>query len=214
MASSQFSFGRFALTNGMLSSTATYATDGLNGSKGIGKIARISVTPMIGLTVGASWARGPFLKDNRVSAAGSSYPNYYDPMAYQQETVGGDIDFSYDHFAFYGETFLNTWEFTNEYGASLDAFGYSAEARYTIAPRLTAGARIGELRFNTVSHLAYAAPGTPVPWDHNVLRLEGALGYRVSREMLLKAVYTWNRTYGLPADPRDNSIGVQTVVSF
>lgn len=204
----------FAVTNGMLSSSGAYASDGLNGSKGIGKIARLSVTPMIGLTIGASWAQGPFLNENRIAPAGYAYPNYYDPMAYQQHTVGGDIDFSYGHFAFYGETFFNRWDFAGEYGSDLDAFGYSAEARYALLPRLSAGLRVGELRFNKISRTALGVPVDPLPWDHDVMRVETALGYRVSREMLLKAVYVWNRTFGLPSDPRDDSVGIQSVVSF
>ncbi len=204
----------FALTNGMLSSTSTYATNGLNGSKGIGKIARLSVTPVIGLTIGASWAKGPFLKDSWNSPQGYPYPATYDPLTHQQRTFGGDIDFSFEHFSFYGETFFNSWDFADEYGASLDAFGYSAEARYTIVPRFTVGARVGELRFNKMSRNIYGVLSSPERWDHNVMRVETALGYRVSREMLLKAVYVWNRTFGLPSDPRDNSFGVQSVVSF
>jgi hypothetical protein len=204
----------FAVTNGMVSATSGYATGGVNGSKGVGKIARLSVTPVIGLTVGISGAQGPFLREDGSYGAYAASSSGDDPFAYPQSIVGADVDFSFEHFSFYGEAFFNRWDFKEEYGAPLDAVGYSAEGRYTFAPRLSAALRVGGLLFNSIPYGAYGAPAAAAPWDHDELRVETALDYRLSRETLVKAVYTWNRTFDLPADPRDNSFGVQTVVSF
>jgi hypothetical protein len=202
-----------AVTNGMVSSTSSYGSNGLNGSKGIGTTGRVALTPVIGLTVGVSYARGPFLKDP-VAYAGYPTVGGDDPLAHRQEIVGADIDFSIDHLSVYGEAFKNSWDFAAEYGTSLDAVGFSLEGRYTIVPRLTAAVRVGGLRFNSIT--AYPSPSSPVqlPWDHDVTRLEAAIGYRLSREALLKLVYTVHRTTGIPSDPPDDAIGAQTVVSF
>jgi hypothetical protein len=202
-----------AVTNGMVSSTSSYGSSGLNGSKGIGTTGRVALTPVIGLTLGVSYARGPFLKDQ---AAYAGYPTTGgdDPMAYQQQIVGADIDFSIDHLSVYGEAFMNRWDYAADYGSSLDAVGFSLEGRYTFLPRLSAAVRVGGLRFNSIAGLPSASGAAPEPWDHDVTRVEAAVGYRLSREALLKIVYTVNRTEGLPRDPADDAFGVQTVVSF
>ena len=52
-----------ALINGMISATGAYETQGLNSNRGFGKILRLAVTPATGLTIGVSYAFGPFIKD-------------------------------------------------------------------------------------------------------------------------------------------------------
>ncbi len=225
------SFGIFdyaaALTNGMVSETSTYGPNGLNANGGFGKMFRLAVTPMTGLTIGGSYAAGPFMMDQSTDTNSSMYGE--DARNYPQEIFTGDIDFSFDHVAFYGQAAYNVWKFSEDAGgessgewkgaihSDLKAFAYSFEGRYAITPRLSFAARVGGLVFATVAESVYSHEGTVWyngTWDHNVLRLESAFGYRLSREFLVKCVYEWNTTYDLSEDPKDNFFAIQTVVSF
>lgn len=204
-----------ALTNGMVSATSGYYPGGLNAHGGFGKTFRIAATPMIGLTVGASYAFGPFLKD--ISYFGASYL-HFDPEEYSEQSLGADVEFSYDHFVFYGQIIHNIWKFKEIHGSDLLTTGYSAEGSYTVFPRFSVAARIGGVFFNSINTTVIQTNYTPGlysgKWDNDVFRFEGALGYRLTREALVKAVYQWNETLGVAHDPVDNVIGFQTVLSF
>lgn len=221
------SFGIFdfaaALTNGMVSETGTYESRGLNAKAGFGKIFRLAVTPTTGFTVGISYATGPFMKNQSDDSNSAFYGE--DPRDYPQNIVMGDVDFSYGHFSFYGQAAYNTWELEDDGGeegywklhSNLTAFAYSAEAQYAVTPRLSIAARGGGLFFNSISDTVPTFSGPVLysgTWDHNVFRLEGALGYHFSRELLVKLVYEWNRTYGLQQDPPDDVFVIQSVVGF
>ena len=204
-----------ALTNGMVSATSGYYQGGLNGHSGFGTTFRVAATPVIGLTLGLSYATGPFLKELSYYS-----PLYYhlDPQDYTEESFGGDIDFAYGHFTLYGEAVHNVWKFKEIHGSNLLTTGYSLEGSYTIFPRFSLSARVGGLLFNSVTTTVIQsnyAPGVySGRWDNDVMRYEGAAGYRLTREALIKVVYQWNRTLGIAGDPVDNVIAVQTVVSF
>lgn len=205
-----------AITNGMVSASSSYTTDGLNSSGGIGKMMRVAATPMTGLTIGVSYANGPFLSEGNYY-----YPSYgesFNPDEYSQEILGGDIDFSFDHFSFYGEGIYNVWKLAHIYGSDLKALGYSLEGRYAALPRVSLAARVGGLVFNKISTTiitpGYGLAAYSGTWDHDLLRFEVAAGYRLSRESLLKVVYQWNNTYGLHVDPADNVFAIQAAFSF
>jgi hypothetical protein len=205
-----------ALTNGTVSATSGYYKGGLNTHHGFGKTFRLAATPAMGLTVGASYAFGPFMND--VTAYGGAY-DAYDPLDHQQQTFGADLDFSYGYLSCYGELVHNIWNTGDLFGSDLTATGYSFEAAYILTPRLTVAARAGGLVFNTISTTLYQGGYLPAPyagtWDRNVFRLEGAVGYRLSREVLVKIVYQWNKTMNnVPQDPHDDLFGIQTAASF
>ncbi len=213
-----------ALTNGMISETGVYSAQGLNANRGMGKIIRLAVTPMTGLTIGVSYATGAFMDDQSNDSGSAFYKE--DPTEYPQHIVMGDVDFSYGYFALYAQAAYNRWQLgrTGDYESArwrlnedLTAFAYSVEARYAVTPRISIAARAGELLFNSISDFVPTFSG-PVyytgTWDHNTFRLETGIGYHLSREALLKLVYEWNRTYGMPVDPEDDLFVIQTVFSF
>lgn len=120
--------------------------------------------------------------------------------------------------SFYGQAALNDWQYDD---LDLKAFACSAEARYAITPRISVASRAGGLFFNSVDTQVPAARYggyVYIPysgrWDHNVCRVEGSVIYRITRELLCKAVYQWNRTYDVEVDPSDNVFVIQTVLSF
>lgn len=216
-----------ALTNGMISETGTYSPNGLNPNGGFGKMLRLALTPFSGLTIGGSYAAGPYMSDQSTDVNSSMYGE--DPRDYPQQIIMGDVDVSFGYFTFYGQAAYNIWRFKGaKEGESwedshervtedLKAFAYSFEGRYALTPRLSVAARIGGIVFGSITDSVYS-PSGPVLYsgtsDHNVVRLESAVGYRITRELLVKCVYQWNRTYGVAEDPRDNLFAVQTVVTF
>ena len=206
-----------ALINGMVSTTSTYAPQGLNPNKGYGKVFRFAVTPTTGLKIGASYAFGPFMKDQSADSNSAIFGE--DPDEYPQHIIGGDIDFSFEHFSFYGQAAYNIWKFEEEhYGSDLKAFAYSAEGRYAITPRVSVALRIGGLVFNSINAPLPSFGHRMVPysgkWDHDIIRLEGSVDYRLAREVLIKFVYQWNNTMGVVRDPVDNLVVLQTVFAF
>ncbi|MDE3058943.1 MAG: hypothetical protein KGJ59_13400 [Bacteroidota bacterium] len=229
-----FDYG-VALINGMTSTTGTYSPGGLNPNHGFGKVARLAVTPFTGLTVGVSYAFGPFMKDESdyIAIVGGRPDTsaFYGiaPDNYLQHIVGGDMNFSAGHLSFLGEAIYNSWDYIHS--VKLKAFGYSAMIRYAFTPRFSAALRAGGITFNKISGISeyvaatndwYTDPVGPSgkriafsdKWDHDVFRLEGATGIRLDESLLLKIGYQWNRTLGLSKDPADNVLFVQTVLSF
>ena len=147
-----------------------------------------------------------------------------DPSEYPQHIVMGDVDFSTGYFTMYGQVGYNVWDFDNAdqdnrkiSHSDLKAFAYSVEATYAITPRLTLAARAGGLLFNTIDDSVPTFSGLvhySGHWDRDEFRLETALNIHLSRELLLKAVYEWNRTYDVSQDPLDDVFILQSVVSF
>jgi len=206
-----------AITNGAPSLSSSYAPGGLNPNRGFGKYARVALTPITGLTAGVSFARGQFLPSGTNPFYGGSYSGKFDPAEYFQEILGVDLAYSTGHFEFYGEGFHNRWAFADEYGSDLRATGFSGEIRYVPATRLSLAARVGGLFFNRIQASVYGPDYLIVfydgPWDRDMMRLEVAAGYRVTREVLVKVVYQHNRTvHG--NDPADDAAVTQIVVNF
>jgi hypothetical protein len=212
-----------ALINGMVSTTGTYSPGGLNSNHGYGKVMRLSMTPLTGVTIGGSYAVGPFMNDESETIIKSdSTPDTSaffgkSPDVYLQQIFGGDLNVSFGHFSFEGEVVSNTWQYL--YAIDLKATSYSAMVQYVFTPRISGAVRVGGIIFNEVSNVNQLNEFfRPVlysgKWDHDVFRLEGAAAYKIDKALLLKFGYQINRTYNLPKDPVDNVLFVQTVLSF
>ena len=202
------------LINGMVSTTGTYSPQGLNSNGGYGKIFRLAATPFTGLTLGASYAYGPFMKNESDDSSSALFLRSADD--YPQQAIAGDVDFSIEHFSLYGIALINSWKYVHN--LDLKAFSYSVETRYALTPRITVAVRGGGVNFGTINATVLNTRYIPSPysgkWDHDLFRLEGAVGYRLDRQLLLKVCYQINKTYGVPVDPVDNVLAVQTVLSF
>ncbi len=200
-----------ALVNGMASATGTYGEGGVNVNSGFGAIGRLAVTPAPSVTVGASYGTGAFMSDQ--STDSSSFLFGKDPDDFPQHILGADIEFESGYFSLYGQALYNIWT----YEPDLKTFGYSAEAQYAVTPRFSVAARAGGLVFSEVSNLTVPTRQGPVQysgkWDRDVFRLESSVRIRIARAALVKIVYEWNQTIGIP-DPHDNLFVVQGVLSF
>jgi hypothetical protein len=140
---------------------------------------RVAFTPAIGLVVGVSAARGPWLS-REVPVPGAA------PL---QRVLGADLEYSRGHWIARGEMVWSRWSLPAPLppsdAASVAALGAWAEARYRISPRVYLAGRADRLGFSRVSG---SAPGSqPIPWDAPVTRLEGGLGYYLQRNVVLRA---------------------------
>lgn len=206
-----------AVINGSLSATGSYAEGGFNDNGGLGVSGRVAVTTPAGFTAGLSAGAGQFMSEDAVSYYGGYATGGLDPADHPQAIAGLDLEYAYGHFTLYAEGFFNRWEFSDVYGVDLDALGGSAEVRYVPAARYSLAARVGGIAFNHLPGEGDPSYSGTIPgqsWDHDVLRIEGAFGYRITREVLLKVVYQHVTTFGLPSDPDDDSAVLQIVASF
>jgi hypothetical protein len=191
----------FSLTSGMVSSTS-YQTP--NAVDGLGKVFRLALTPITGLTLGGAYAWGPYLVDQYLPPS-----LYLDLGSFVQKAVEFDIEFSRGHFVIYGEGVYNVWPVPLESrDVNLRVFGYYVEGKYTILPRLSLAMRVGALRFGNV-----LLGSVNQPWDDNVTEWEGGIGYFLDRNVILKLVRRETRIQS-PGSPKDHLTALQIAVSY
>lgn len=198
-------FGRLhyaiAGSNGTISSASAGQ---LNQNGDFNKLVRLTYTPMMGLTVGASAAMGAYLADGGKPLPRAEMSNHY------QQLIGeADVEFSRDRFLLNGEAVYSQWTvpFENE-DTKLSVIGYFAEAKYTWFPRFYTAARVGGLLFST-----FVVGDTNPRWDNNVLEVEAGIGYHIDRNTLIKLVRRETRTPEV-GGTNDNLTALQLAVSF
>jgi len=157
-------------------------------------LARVGHAPLPGLRLGVSAAHGPWL-----SAPSPSF---------DQGLLGVDAEFGAGPWLFFGELHSFRWE-SPLIAEDLDAVGGFVEARFDFLPGWYAAGRLGGLWFGDV--VTNAATGARAPWDQDTARTELALGYRVSRQALLKL--DWQRTT-TASDFEQNLFSVQLTTAF
>ncbi len=145
--------------------------------------ARLTWRPADGLRLGASWARGPYLREDLQPflPAGRATRDY------RQELLGGDVR-------------LERWRVTldvewarNRYDSPwvaerLDSEAWMAEAGLRLAEGLAATGRWSRLDHGAIRD----GRGLPVDWEADAQRFEAGLAYRfLDRHLALKAA--WQR---------------------
>lgn len=146
---------------------------------------RLVARPIVGLVLGASASRGPFLHQSVVRAAvGEGRDGEFTQTAW-----GGDVEYSRDYYVLRVETMFSGWTIPlGGAGAggdtTLRARSTSFEGKYKIHPGLYAAARIDHIGFNDIT-------GTlgRESWDAPVTRVEIGTGYSLQRNLLLKLSY-------------------------
>ena len=191
-----------ALMNGTVGNTGSYGNS-LNVNNDLGKLFRITMTPLFGLTIGGSVSWGSYLSDS----IEYYFPDNSSAEDYRQFTGSIDIEYTRGHFQFFSQALYNTWEYPT-ITDDLHVFGYYAESKYTFRPRWFIAARVNQLLFSNIN-----VDGTKQRWDHNVLRVEGGIGFAIDRNTLAKAVYKETTIYG--HERNSNSMfALQLVTSF
>ena len=153
--------------------------------------ARVAWTPLIGLVLGASGARGEYL-DRDVQAL---LPPDVGRRNYRQEAWGADAEYSRDHWLVRSEVIWTAWDVpalaAPRIASPLRSRAAMVEGRYKVAPGLWVAARLDDLAFGDVQ----ASAGT-FTWDAPVRRLEVGAGYALHRYVHVKASWQRNRRDG------------------
>jgi len=161
-----------SITNGTLSSPRV--KDDNSGKQVAG---RIGFTPAVGLVLGASTARGAWLSR---TVAPNSAP--------AQRSFGADAEYSRDHWIVRWELVWTRWGFPQALLPSntttLHAVGSWIEGRYRITPRIFVAGRLDRLGFSTLRGANIGTSGEA--WDAPVRRIEGAVGYYLQRNFVLR----------------------------
>lgn len=169
--------------------------------------ARIVYAPHPIVTVGASAARGAYLRESLTP----SLPADARIGQYHQQALGADVELSRDQWIVRAEVLRNRWE-QPAFGAAtsrdLDATAAYVEGRYKLWPGVYVAARADHLGF---SRLSTTERGV-VPWDAPVRRLELGAGWFAHRHVLLKAVWQRNRRDG--GRVRASDLGALQVVTW
>ena len=189
--------GRYALPSDRLEllgsvTTGTLSNPRVQDDNGSPQFAgRAVVRPVTGLVFGVSGARGAFLA-NTLSAY---VPAGTQPSEYTQRSVGMDVEYSREYWLLRAEWLRTAWRLPALAAPRLDdplgAASIAVEGRYAIAPGLYVAARAERLSFTTIE-----ASSVTAPWDANVSRLETGIGYSLTRNVILKTTYQYNRRDG------------------
>ena len=161
--------------------------DGLSGKCFLG---RVGIAPTNGVLVGVSASHGPYLTEG----ARNQVPFGHKLTDYNQDLVMVDATFEHGHLDVFGEAVHNTWQTPTVGNLKLNSF--YLEGKYTFLGGLYAAARVEGMYFSDLS----AAGGQPQSWDADRTREEFGLGYRISREALVKLVYQRNGRESLPSE--------------
>jgi hypothetical protein len=168
-----------ALTNGTL---ARPQVGDDNSGKQIA--ARVAFRPVVGMTAGASVARGAYLAKtlDPVLAPGATAGDH------SQQAWGGDFEYSRGYWLVRAEGLISHWDMPTIAESPLVARAFMVEGRYKILPGLYAAGRADRLTFSRV----IGARRGSVTWDAPVSRIEVGGGYSILRNLLLKLTYQYN----------------------
>jgi hypothetical protein len=150
------------------------------GLKSVSWIFGVRWKPTASLELGASYDRGPWMWSElgpEVKVAPSPVlPHPDDWRDFDQELIAVDVAYLRGPVMIRAEVIRDRWEVPNVSGRPMD-MGYTVEAQTDIVAGLWVAARAGLIDFR---------PLGDDDWDHDVRRYEGAIGYRLSRNLGLQ----------------------------
>lgn len=190
------------VTNGTPSSSQPGRDN--NGDKSI--MGRIGIAPVPSLRLGVSASTGAYMGDDLEP----TFPPGASAERYDQTLFMADAEWLFDRLELRGEAVLNTWETPNL--GDLEVRGYYVEGKYAFGAGPFVAARFDQLLFDEVTPTV----GPSRPWDDDVTRFEGGLGYRFDRHVLGKIVYQTTKLDPGPAGSSRSSalVGAQLVLGF
>jgi hypothetical protein len=164
---------------------------------------RTTVRVPRGLTLGFSAARGQWLEHEVLDLT----PRGAD-SASRQSIVAADVEFGHGPWLVRGEWLRSRFQLplvaTAPDGVTLPAWSGFIETRYRPHPRWQMAGRIDRLDFGIVQGASIGTTG--LAWDAPITRLEGTLGYRVTRSLEVRGGWQHNwraggriRARGVPA---------------
>ena len=152
---------------------------------------RVAWHPVVGLTLGASGARGAFVNRAIVDA----YEPWLGPHDYDQEAIGVDGEYSRGYWIVRGEAIFSRWTIPAINAPFIDRplgarTGY-IEGRYRFGPRVFAAARFDALSFSKITGQR-VFDGQPAQWDAPVSRIELGGGLNIQRNLTARGVVQHN----------------------
>jgi hypothetical protein len=161
-----------SVTNGTLSSPRL-SDD--NAGKQIS--ARAAVSPIVGLRLGASVARGPWIARSVPQPDGTHRP---------QIVIGADAEYSRDHWLIRSEMIRSQWTLpypvTPDGRRTVGALAGWVEGSYRFTPRVFGALRVDRLGFSRIQGTLFGA--VPTAWDAPVQRVETSVGYYFQRNIV------------------------------
>jgi hypothetical protein len=175
-----------AVTNG---SASNPRVDDDNNGKQIA--TRVTLHPVVGLTLGTSFSRGQFGARPLVDDVPAE-----DGRRFMQRAYGADLEYSRDHWVARLDAVLSEWRIpaadVPAIPAPLRAVALSAEGRYAFLPGMYAAARAEHLAFNRIA----GSGGRITEWDAPVTRVEVGGGYYLQRNLIARLSIQVNRRDG------------------
>ena len=150
---------------------------------------RVTWKPLVGLVVGGSAARGEFVDDDAVAAAGADANR-----SFAQRALGADIEYSRGYGIVRAEFVWTEWDVPAVAPPSIDrplqANAGLIEGRYRVHPRLYLAARADWLAFSKVTGTLF--DGQPMSWDAPVQRVEAGGGWYFRRNLVGRVTWQHN----------------------
>lgn len=141
---------------------------------------RVTLTPLTGLVLGSSFARGQFLSRRAVNALPAAKGDDF-----VQRAHGADVEYSRDHWLVRGDAVLSQWQLPLASEplthGTLKAVAVALEGRYAFFPGAYAAARAEHLAFSRIAGLTQV-----VAWDAPVSRVEIGGGYSLQRNLVAR----------------------------
>lgn len=189
------SFRPLEFSLGVVQGSPGWPSPGIDDTPGQTVLGRLGLVPVPGVRIGVSGADGSWM------------PTWYEVLLpagaalrdYRETTLMGDAEFARGPFELRGEAVHRRWQTIT--AGNLDVDGGYAEARWSLPNGMWLAARGEELTFGDVTTSAAVTR----PWDDNLKRGEGIVGYRVTHDVLLKlgAQRTVRQPFALPSVATD-----------
>jgi hypothetical protein len=153
-----------------------------SGHDGVQLLARIGAEPTPGVRVGASAGIGPYIGVTPTSTA----PVVDNPEDYNQRLAGVDFEYGLGALRVFAEAYATSWEMPL-IDSDLSLWSGYVEGRYTVSPGWYLAGRFDQMTFAEGE-----SAGQTFRWDDSLWRSEVAVGYRPTREVLVKL--DWQHT--------------------
>jgi hypothetical protein len=157
---------------------------------------RGAITPVLGLVVGVSGARGQWVQTSVLNTLPVSMRD-----SRSQTVAAVDAEYGRGRWLMRAEWIRSAFEIPHVpalLASPLVANSGFVEARYRWHPRWQAAARLDHLGFSTIRGQERPAqsPGSLTPWEAPVKRVETIIGYRATRHLEIRAGWQYNRRNG------------------
>ena len=192
---------------GVTAGTPGWGSTSQDENNGRTALGRIGIAPLPGVRLGVSGAYGPYL----VNAIQPFLPAGKEVTDYHQKLAMADLELLADHFELRGEAAQNVWESPSV--GDLEVTSGYAELKYSLSFGAYLAGRYDVQRFGKIAD----SGGIKHPWDADVTRIEGGIGYRFSRDAVAKLVYQHTKVdvESVPEDRRGHPLlAAQLSIAF